>query len=163
MALRQKVFGQIETIFQQFGARAIDTPVFELKEVLTGKYGEDSKLIYDLADQGGEILSLRYDLTVPLARYLAMNKIANLKRYQIGKVYRRDTPSVAQGRHREFYQCVSQQLNNLIRLKWCIWYDKVTQGIEVNLNSFFFVKFFRILILLGLVIRCCRTLNVSKS
>jgi hypothetical protein len=41
-----------------------DTPVFELKETLTGKYGEDSKLIYDLADQGGELCSLRYDLTV---------------------------------------------------------------------------------------------------
>jgi len=38
---------------------AIDTPVFELRETLTGKYGEDSKLIYDLADQGGEALSLR--------------------------------------------------------------------------------------------------------
>lgn len=44
----------------------IDTPVFELKEILAGKYGEDSKLIYDLKDQGGEICSLRYDLTVSL-------------------------------------------------------------------------------------------------
>ena len=50
---------------------ALDTPVFELRETLMGKYGEDSKLIYDLQDQGGEILSLRYDLTVPFARYLA--------------------------------------------------------------------------------------------
>lgn len=107
MALRQKVFRKIETIFQTHGAHAIDTPVFELKEVLTGKYGEDSKLIYDLADQGGELLALRYDLTVPFARYLAMNKITNIKRYQIGKVYRRDTPSITQGRLREFYQCVS--------------------------------------------------------
>ena len=45
--------------FKRHGAETIDTPVFELKEVLTGKYGEDSKLIYDLADQGGEILALR--------------------------------------------------------------------------------------------------------
>lgn len=107
MALRQKVFGKIEAIFQNHCAQAIDTPVFELKDVLSGKYGEDSKLVYDLADQGGEILSLRYDLTVPLARYLAMNKISTLKRYQIAKVYRRDSPSVAQGRYREFHQCVS--------------------------------------------------------
>ncbi|XP_013789341.2 histidine--tRNA ligase, cytoplasmic-like [Limulus polyphemus] len=91
----------------------IDTPVFELKETLTGKYGEDSKLIYDLADQGGEILSLRYDLTVPFARYLAMNKVTNLKRYHIGKVYRRDNPSMARGRYREFYQCLDfQQVNH---------------------------------------------------
>lgn len=111
MALRQKVFSKIESIFQTHGAQAIDTPVFELKEILTGKYGEDAKLIYDLADQGGELLSLRYDLTVPLARYLAMNKITTLKRYHIGKVYRRDTPSIAQGRLREFYQCVSWKLS----------------------------------------------------
>ena len=54
--------------------------------MLTGKYGEDSKLIYDLKDQGGEILALRYDLTVPFARYVAMNKIMNVRRYQIAKV-----------------------------------------------------------------------------
>ncbi|XP_077793282.1 histidine--tRNA ligase, cytoplasmic isoform X4 [Macaca mulatta] len=55
------------------------------KETLMGKYGEDSKLIYDLKDQGGELLSLRYDLTVPFARYLAMNKLTNIKRYHIAK------------------------------------------------------------------------------
>uniref|UniRef100_A0A3P8X955 histidine--tRNA ligase n=1 Tax=Esox lucius TaxID=8010 RepID=A0A3P8X955_ESOLU len=75
------------------------------KETLTGKYGEDSKLIYDLKDQGGELLSLRYDLTVPFARYLAMNKISNIKRYHIAKVYRRDNPAMTRGRYREFYQC----------------------------------------------------------
>lgn len=80
---------------------------FILQEVLTGKYGEDSKLIYDLKDQGGEILSLRYDLTVPLARYLAMNKVSSIKRYHIAKVYRRDNPAMTRGRYREFYQCVS--------------------------------------------------------
>ena len=69
MAVREQAFDTIKRIFQQHGAVGIDTPVFELKETLTGKYGEDSKLIYDLADQGGELLSLRYDLTVPFARY----------------------------------------------------------------------------------------------
>ena len=59
----------IISTFKRHGAETIDTPVFELKDVLTGKYGEDSKLIYDLADQGGEMLALRYDLTVPFARY----------------------------------------------------------------------------------------------
>ena len=80
MAVREKVFTRIINTFKRHGAETIDTPVFELKEVLTGKYGEDSKLIYDLADQGGEILALRYDLTVPFARYCAMNKITNIKR-----------------------------------------------------------------------------------
>jgi histidyl-tRNA synthetase len=73
---------------------------------LSGKYGEDSKLIYDLQDQGGELCSLRYDLTVPFARWLAMNQsVGNIKRYHIAKVYRRDQPAMTKGRMREFYQC----------------------------------------------------------
>lgn len=110
MALRQGVLDKIIAVFKKHGAENIDTPVFELKDVLTGKYGEDSKLIYDLKDQGGEILSLRYDLTVPLARYLAMSKISFIKRYHIAKVYRRDNPSMTRGRYREFYQCVRFKL-----------------------------------------------------
>lgn len=106
MAIREKVFSTITRVFKRHGAVTIDTPVFELKEVLMGKYGEDSKLIYDLQDQGGELCSLRYDLTVPFARYLAMNKgFSSMKRYQIAKVYRRDQPALTKGRFREFYQC----------------------------------------------------------
>lgn len=106
MVIRDKIFNTITTVFKRHGAVTIDTPVFELREVLTGKYGEDSKLIYDLADQGGEICSLRYDLTVPFARWLAMNpQIQNIKRYHIAKVYRRDQPAMTKGRMREFYQC----------------------------------------------------------
>lgn len=106
MAIREKVFETITRVFKLHGAVTIDTPVFELKEVLTGKYGEDSKLIYDLQDQGGELCSLRYDLTVPFARFLAMNKsYKQMKRYHIGKVYRRDQPVMTKGRFREFYQC----------------------------------------------------------
>jgi len=48
---------------------------------------------------------LRYDLTVPFARYVAQNRIATMKRYHIGKVYRRDNPKMTRGRYREFYQC----------------------------------------------------------
>ncbi|KAI8801294.1 hypothetical protein BJ742DRAFT_779519 [Cladochytrium replicatum] len=107
MAIRQKMFDTIISVFKKHGAVTIDTPVFELKEILTGKYGEDSKLIYDLADQGGELSSLRYDLTVPFARFVAQNGTTyqNIKRYHIAKVYRRDQPSVNKGRLREFYQC----------------------------------------------------------
>jgi histidyl-tRNA synthetase len=105
MRVREEVFGVIRKVFKRHGGVEIDTPVFELKEVLTGKYGEDSKLIYDLADQGGELLSLRYDLTVPFARFLAMNSVGNIKRFHMAKVYRRDNPQQARGRYREFYQC----------------------------------------------------------
>lgn len=105
MALRQQIFDKVIAVFKKHGAETIDTPVFELKEVLTGKYGEDSKLIYDLKDQGGEILALRYDLTVPFARFVGMGNVFNIKRYHIAKVYRRDNPSMTKGRYREFYQC----------------------------------------------------------
>ncbi|KAJ8572706.1 hypothetical protein K7X08_009217 [Anisodus acutangulus] len=103
MAIRERAFSIIVEVFKRHGASALDTPAFEMRETLMGKYGEDSKLIYDLADQGGELCSLRYDLTVPFARYVAMNGLTSFKRYQIAKVYRRDNPS--KGRYREFYQC----------------------------------------------------------
>ncbi|KAL8937119.1 MAG: hypothetical protein Q9216_004590 [Gyalolechia sp. 2 TL-2023] len=106
MVLRDRIFSAITAVFKRHGAVTIDTPVFELREILAGKYGEDSKLIYDLQDQGGEICSLRYDLTVPFARWLAMNpSVQNIKRYHIAKVYRRDQPAMTKGRMREFYQC----------------------------------------------------------
>ena len=105
MSIRNKAMDAIKKTYLKHGAVEIDTPVFELKETLMGKYGEDSKLIYDLQDQGGELLSLRYDLTVPFARYLAMKNIHNMKRFHIAKVYRRDQPAMGKGRYREFYQC----------------------------------------------------------
>ena len=105
MMIRDQAFQIIRRVFKSHGAVEIDTPVFELKDTLTGKYGEDSKLIYDLADQGGELLALRYDLTVPFARFLALNSVGNIKRFHIGKVYRRDQPQLSKGRYREFYQC----------------------------------------------------------
>ncbi|EFE33048.1 uncharacterized protein ARB_00135 [Trichophyton benhamiae CBS 112371] len=104
--LRDNIFSTITNVFKRHGGMALDTPVFELREILAGKYGEDSKLIYDLQDQGGEICSLRYDLTVPFARWLAMNPdVRNIKRYHLAKVYRRDQPAMTKGRMREFYQC----------------------------------------------------------
>lgn len=105
MMIRDQAFTIIRRVFRSHGAVEIDTPVFELKDTLTGKYGEDSKLIYDLADQGGELLALRYDLTVPFARFLALHSVGNIKRFHIGKVYRRDQPALSRGRYREFYQC----------------------------------------------------------
>lgn len=102
--LYEEILEKIRDVFVLYGAAPISTPTFEMKSILTNKYGEDSKLIYDLKDQGGEICALRYDLTVPFARYLACGKIRRMKRYQIGKVYRRDQPSIAKGRLREFVQ-----------------------------------------------------------
>ncbi|KAI8635625.1 histidyl-tRNA synthetase [Xylariaceae sp. FL1651] len=105
LLLRDSIFSTISNVFQLHGATPLDTPVFELRDVLSGKYGEEARLIYNVEDHGGELLALRYDLTVPFARWLAANKVAHIKRYQISKVYRRDQPAIARGRLREFYQC----------------------------------------------------------
>lgn len=102
---RKRVFDVITNCFECHGAQPLDTPVCERREILQGNYGEDAKLIYNLEDQGGEMLSLRYDLTVPFARYLGQNKVQAMTRYHIAKVYRRDNPSITKGRFREFYQC----------------------------------------------------------
>ncbi|KAJ7447227.1 hypothetical protein FB451DRAFT_1354995 [Mycena latifolia] len=106
MFCRENIERTVKECFTTFGGSCLDTPVFERKDILAGKYGEDAKLIFDLMDQGGEQLALRYDHTVPLARYLAMTGAMNTqsKLWQVGKVYRRDNPVVSKGRMREFSQ-----------------------------------------------------------
>ncbi|EJD03557.1 histidyl-tRNA synthetase [Fomitiporia mediterranea MF3/22] len=106
MFCREHVERIVKDCFITYGGGQLDTPVFERKDILTDKYGEDAKLIFDLMDQGGEQLSLRYDHTVPLARYLAMTLANNpqSKIWQVGKVYRRDNPVMSKGRMREFSQ-----------------------------------------------------------
>lgn len=105
MRIRKYVIYEMERIFEQFGGVCIDTPVFEMKGNLVNNCEEETKLIFDLAQQNKQQYALRYDLTVPFARYVAMNGITNMKRYQIGKVYRRDNPVMTKGRYREFLQC----------------------------------------------------------
>lgn len=96
----------IEDTYKTYGFLPIDTPVIELSEVLLAKAGgETEKQIYRFT-KGDTDLSLRFDLTVPLAKYVAKN-YGNLsfpfRRYQIGKVYRGERAQ--KGRYREFYQC----------------------------------------------------------
>ena len=96
----------IEETYQKFGFLPLDTPIIELSEVLLAKAGgETEKQIYRF-NRGDNDLSLRFDLTVPLAKYVAKN-YGNLsfpfRRYQIGKVYRGERTQ--KGRFREFYQC----------------------------------------------------------
>lgn len=105
-AVTKKLITDIESEFIRNGGEPLDTPVFERTDVLLGKYGEeaDSKLIYRIEENGGEPLALRYDMTLPFVRYIKENKIKKMRRYSIGKVYRRDQPTIKQGRFREFYQ-----------------------------------------------------------
>ena len=96
----------IEKTYQSYGFVPLDTPIIEYSNVLLAKAGgETEKQIYRFL-KGENDLSLRFDLTVPLAKYVAMKQnelVFPFKRYQIGKVYRGERPQ--KGRFREFYQC----------------------------------------------------------
>ncbi len=108
MLLRKKLFSRLEEVFQRYGFDPIDTPALEYWETLAGKYGEEaeSRLIWRFQDPwSGRWYALRYDLTVPLARFVASNPGIQMpfKRYHIGPVWRHEEPQ--RGRYREFYQC----------------------------------------------------------
>ncbi len=129
MVKRNHIFNTISTVFKKYGYQEIQTPTMENLSTLTGKYGDEGdKLIFKVLNSGdflanvpsaklaaknSQLLTseisekaLRYDLTVPFARYVVMhrNEISfPFKRYQIQPVWRADRPQ--KGRYREFYQC----------------------------------------------------------
>jgi histidyl-tRNA synthetase len=90
----------LEELFKNNGGIPLETPVFEYKSVLKG----DQKLVFNLEETDGEPLTLRYDNTMPFVRFIKENGIEKIRRYTIGKVYRRDNPQLSKGRLREFYQ-----------------------------------------------------------
>lgn len=105
---RNYVFGVIREVFETFGFEPIETPVLEMEETLLGKYGQEAeKLIFHAQHPNGkEELALRYDLTVPLSRYVAMHENdlqLPFRRYHMAPVWRAERPQ--KGRYREFYQC----------------------------------------------------------
>ena len=160
---RQHIFQTIRETFELFGFQPLETPAVENLSTLTGKYGEEGdKLIFKILDNG-EILgraqqakdsrelatllcekALRYDLTIPFARYVVMNQhevTLPFKRYQMQPVWRGDRP--AKGRYREFYQCDADVVgsNSLLNeVELLMIYDRVftklgMQGYEVRVNN----------------------------
>lgn len=107
--IRNYINGILKNTFEQYGYLPIETPILCYFDMLAGKYDESNdilKEIYKLKDQGDRNLGLRYDLTVPFAKFIALNKNElklPFKRYEINKVFR-DGP-VKVGRDREFTQC----------------------------------------------------------
>jgi len=102
---RREVINLIAETLEEFGFVPIETPTIEFEETLIGKYGEEEKLIYKFTDRGNRKLALRYDLTVPLARFVANNLgllNPSFSRYQVGQVFRGEKPQ--KGRFREFTQ-----------------------------------------------------------
>jgi histidyl-tRNA synthetase len=109
MILRKEVFRRIERVFQRYGFSPIDTPIIEFFDIMKGKYGEEAekKLMWRFKDPlSDKEYALRYDLTVPLARFVSMHFSEiqfPFKRYHIAPVWRHEEPQ--RGRYREFYQC----------------------------------------------------------
>lgn len=106
--LRDQVITLLKEVFERYGFSPLETPTVERWEVLAAKYAGGEEILketFRLRDQGGRDLGLRYDHTVPLARFVGMNPTIKrpFKRYAIGQIYR-DGP-IRQGRTREFYQC----------------------------------------------------------
>ncbi len=110
MILREEIISKIKSVFKSYGYLPLETPVIERLDVLTAKFnaaeGTDvSNEIFKLKDQGNRDLGLKFDQTVPLARFIAQNPTIKLpfKRYAIDRAFR-DGP-IKLGRKREFYQC----------------------------------------------------------
>ncbi len=113
--LRQKIVATLKSVFELYGFNPLETPILERFETLSAKYagGEEIlKEVFKLQDQGKRDLALRYDLTVPFARFIAQNPNLKmpLKRYAIGSVFR-DGP-LKVGRYREFTQCDVDTVGN---------------------------------------------------
>lgn len=106
--IRSYIVKTLQEIFEKYGYSPLETSLLCYYDLLALKYDEENdilKEIYKVSDQGGRKLALRYDLTVPFAKYIATNPELKLpyKRYEIGKVFR-DGP-IKKGRAREFIQC----------------------------------------------------------
>lgn len=112
MIPRERLLETVRRVYRSYGYAPIDTPALEYTEILLGKGGAESdKLVYRFADHGGRDVALRFDLTVPFARFAAMN-IGRLgtpfRRYHLGPVWRGE--NTGHGRFREFWQCDFDQI-----------------------------------------------------
>lgn len=167
IAQREYIFSTIKSNFKAFGFAPIETPSFELSETLLGKYGDEGdRLIFKILNSGDKVKkadlkaleegqlarfsnslsekALRYDLTVPFARYVAQyqNDITfPFKRYQIQPVWRADRPQ--KGRFQEFYQCDADAVGSdslwqeveFIQLYDAVFTDLKLKGVTIKINN----------------------------
>jgi histidyl-tRNA synthetase len=163
---RTFIFDTIRSVFVKFGFQPLETPAMENLSTLTGKYGEEGdKLLFKILNNGdflkdaddallaskdaGKLTSviakrgLRYDLTVPFARYVVMNRgqlTFPFKRYQIQPVWRADRPQ--KGRYREFFQCDADVIGSdslLFEAELALIYDeafaKLGVPVKIKINN----------------------------
>ena len=167
IANRDYIFNAIKSNFKRFGFAPIETPSFELSETLLGKYGEEGdRLIFKIINSGEKVKkadlkalednqlarfsnslsekALRYDLTVPFARYVVQyqnNIIFPFKRYQIQPVWRADRPQ--KGRFQEFFQCDADAVGSdslwqeveFIQLYDAVFTDLKLNGVSIKINN----------------------------
>jgi len=167
IAKRDYIFSTIKSNFKRFGFAPIETPSFELSETLLGKYGEEGdRLIFKILNSGEKVKkadlkalednqlarfsnslsekALRYDLTVPFARYVVQyqnNIIFPFKRYQIQPVWRADRPQ--KGRFQEFFQCDADAVGSdslwqeveFIQLYDAVFTDLKLNGVSIKINN----------------------------
>jgi len=107
MMARERLIETARAVYRSFGFSPIDTPALEYSEILLGKGGEETdKQMFRFHDQGNRDVSMRFDLTIPFARFAAQHLhelVLPFKRYHIGTVWRAEKPQ--KGRFREFMQC----------------------------------------------------------
>ena len=167
LANRDYIFSTIKSNFKKFGFQPIETPSFELSETLLGKYGEEGdRLIFKILNSGDKVKkadlqaleegnlarfsnsvtekALRYDLTVPFARYVAQYQndiVFPFKRFQIQPVWRADRPQ--KGRFQEFYQCDADVVGSkslwqeveFIQLYDAVFSDLKLNGVTIKINN----------------------------
>ena len=167
LANRDYIFSTIKSNFKKFGFQPIETPSFELSETLLGKYGDEGdRLIFKILNSGDKVKkadlqaledgnlarfsnsltekALRYDLTVPFARYVAQYQndiVFPFKRYQIQPVWRADRPQ--KGRFQEFYQCDADVVGSkslwqeieFIQLYDAVFSDLNLEGVTIKINN----------------------------
>ena len=167
LANRDYIFSTIKSNFKKFGFQPIETPSFELSETLLGKYGEEGdRLIFKILNSGDKVKkadlkaleddnlarfsnsltekALRYDLTVPFARYVAQYQndiVFPFKRYQIQPVWRADRPQ--KGRFQEFFQCDADVVGSkslwqeieFIQLYDAVFTDLNLEGVTIKINN----------------------------
>lgn len=193
VAKRNYIFDTIKTVFRKYGFEQIETPAIEKLETLTGKYGEEGdKLLFKILNSGDYLKDvpkeeltaansqsttkyiaekgLRYDLTVPLARYVVQHQddlAFPFKRFHIGPVWRADRPQ--KGRYQEFYQCDADVIgsNSLLNeVELILIYLKVFEELGVDVT----IKFNHRAILKALadiaqmdVVKFCNTLDKADK
>lgn len=154
--LRNKIIDTLKNTFEVYGYMPLKTPILNYYDLLSYKYEDDAEILnetYKLTDQGNRNLGLRYDLTIPFCKVIALNKDLHMpfKRYEIGKVFRNGP--VKLGRLREFYQCDVDVVgidSRMIEVEQLIMAKKIFDKLNIDV----LIKWNNRKLMSGLIIEC---------